>query len=384
MRYRTAAGATALAVTVILLGVTGCGGEGTASVPSDAVPATELGSRDVATVRRAELSTGAVLTGSLHPYRVVKVKAQVPGTVSGVRVDRGTPVRRGQALASINADGIRSQAAGAQAAVAAAESGLALAKQQLESARILYEAGAMSEIDLNGARAAYAAAEAQLAAARAQAAAAGEAAAHTTVTAPITGIVSERFVEGGEAVNPGQELFTVVNSEYLELAGQVPIEDAGRIRPGMEVVFTLDAHPGEEFRGSVDRVEPVANLQTRQVGLYVRLANPDGSLLAGQFATGRIVAERLEDALVIPETAVRGSGEDTYVLAIEDGEVVRRAVVLGPRDRAAGIVAVVSGLSEGEQVIVTPAGTIAPGTRVRIRGAEAAPAPVPAATGEES
>lgn len=160
MRYRTAAGATALAVTVILLGVTGCGGEGTASVPSDAVPATELGSRDVATVRRAELSTGAVLTGSLHPYRVVKVKAQVPGTVSGVRVDRGTPVRRGQALASINADGIRSQAAGAQAAVAAAESGLALAKQQLESARILYEAGAMSEIDLNGARAAYAAAEA--------------------------------------------------------------------------------------------------------------------------------------------------------------------------------------------------------------------------------
>ena len=361
MRNRMLARAVATATSVALLGVAGCGGAaGSESVATEEEVVIELGSQDVATVRRTELSTGAVLTGSLLPYRVVKIKAQVPGTITNLRVDRGTPVRQGQVLATIDADGVRTQAA-------AAEANLALAKQRLESARVLHQAGAMADIDFNSAQAAYEAA-------RAQAAAAAEQAGRTTIVSPINGVVSERMVEGGQAVNIGEELFTVVNTQFLELAGQVPIEDAARIRPGMEVIFTLDSHPGEEFRGSVDRIEPVANLQTRQVGLYMRLPNPGGRLLAGQFATGRIVGERIRDALVIPETAVRGSGSDTYVLAIQGGQVVRRAVTLGPRDATTGLVAVVSGLSEGEQVIAAPSGTIAPGTRVRIRGEQAAPA----------
>src|SRR5690606_13763425 len=127
-----------------------------------------------------------VLTGSLMPYRMVPVKAQVAGTVSEVRVDRGTRVRKGQVLATIDAEGIRGQAA-------AAEANLALATQRLESARILHEAGAMSDIDFNAAKAGYEAA-------RAQAAAAAEQAVNTTIVAPIDGVVSVRQVETGEAV----------------------------------------------------------------------------------------------------------------------------------------------------------------------------------------
>jgi len=346
--------------SIFLLGIAGCGGAGSASVAREGAPVVELGSEDVAVVRRGDLSTGVVLTGSLLPYRIVEVKAQVPGVVSAVRVDRGTRVRRGQVLATIDADGIRMQAAAAQA-------NLALAAQRLESARALHEAGAMSDIDFRGVQAAYEAA-------RAQAAAAAEQAVRTTIVAPIDGVVSGREVEDGEAVVPGQELFTVVNSDTLELAGQVPVEDGARIRPGMEVVFTLAADPGREFRGAVDRVEPVADLQTRQVGLYVRLPNPGGRLVAGQFATGRIVGERLTGVLLVPEGAVRGSGGEAYVLAIQNGQVVRRPVAVGARDRLAGTVAVLSGLAEGEQVLAVPSGTLAPGTRVRIRRGQAAPA----------
>ncbi|HEX6940972.1 MAG TPA: efflux RND transporter periplasmic adaptor subunit [Longimicrobiales bacterium] len=371
MRYgvvKGAAGSTVLAA--LLLSVAGCGGESgnAAEVVPEEQAVVVLGESDVAVATRRDISAGVVLTGSLMPYRVVPLKAQVPGTVSSVKADRGTRVRKGQVLATIDADGIRTQAAAAQA-------NLALAEQRLESARVLHEAGAMSDIDFNSARAAYEAA-------RAQAAAASEQAVRTTIVAPLDGVVSERMVEAGEAVNLGQEMFTVVNTERLELAGQVPIEAAGRIRPGMPVVFTLDAYPGRELRGTVDRVEPMADLRTRQVGVYVQLPNPGGELVAGQFATGRIVGERAAGALVVPEVAVRGDGADTFVFVIEGGRIVRRAVETGIRDAEAGLVSIVSGVAEGELVVAAPAVDLEPGTPVRVSGGAGTSAPQASSSGE--
>jgi RND family efflux transporter MFP subunit len=363
-------------------GLAGCGRGGSAATAgqgSDVVVA--LGARDVAEARIGEVNAGVSLTGSLQPYRVVNIFAQVPGTVAGIRFDRGERVERGAVLASIEADGIRSQATGAQAAVAAAEAGLALAVRQLESARTLFEAGAMSELDLRGAEASHAAAQAQLAAARAQAAGAGESARRATVAAPITGVISDRQVEAGEAVNPGQKLFTVVNAEILELAGQVPVESAGWLRAGLPVVFELKSLPGQTFRGEVARVDPVADGGTRQVGVYVRLPNPGGRIVGGQFATGRVVGERLAEAVVVPEAAVRESGGESYLLVIEGGTVVRRQVELGMRDVAQGVVAIASGVRAGELVLAAPGATLPPGTKVRVNGAPVVPLDSPAGEG---
>jgi RND family efflux transporter MFP subunit len=357
-----------------LVTVAACGGseaaEGSSAGEQSALV---LGAGDVAVAQRSEIAGGVVLTGSLNPYRVVDVRAQVPGTVTGLRVDRGQAVSQGAVMASLSAQGIRSQASGAQAGVAAAEANLALARRQLESARTLYEAGAMSEIDYRAAHTGFVAAQAQLAAARAQAATAGEAAGHTTIRAPITGEVSERKVEEGEAVNPGQSLFTVVNTDFLELAGQVPVDQAARIRPGQPVVFSLGAYPGRDFRGEVARVEPTANPATRQVGVYVRLPNKEHSLIGGLFATGRILAETSESAVVVPIAAVRGTEGQNYVWIIENGTAVRRPVTLGARDEAAGVVAIVSGLEGGEQVVISPAEPTE-GARVSTAGTQPAPA----------
>src|SRR5690606_28500825 len=97
---------------------------------------------DVATAHIEELSEGVVLTGTLNPYRIAEVRAQVPGLVSSIRVDRGDGVSTGQVMAVLDAQGIRSGAAGARAQVAAAEANVALARQRYESSRKLYEAGA--------------------------------------------------------------------------------------------------------------------------------------------------------------------------------------------------------------------------------------------------
>jgi RND family efflux transporter MFP subunit len=344
------------------MAVAACGG--TPGEEAEAAPAAAveqrpvLGPQDVAVASRSDLAAGVVLTGSLQPYKVVRVKSQVTGTVRGVRVDRGTPVRRGQVMATIEAAGVRTQAEAARA-------NLALAKQKLEAARTLNEAGAMSNIDFRTAQAAYEAAQAQ-------AAQAEEAEARSTIRAPIDGVVSERSVDGGEAVGMDAPLFTVVNSDTLELSGQIPVDRAAHVRLGAPVTFTLTAAPDRELRGRVARIDPVADPGTRQVGVYVQLANTKHEIIGGQFSTGRIVGEKVENAVVIPELAVRGEGDSTYVLMVSNGRVAKQPVTVGPSDKATGQVAIAKGLEGGEKVIVTPSVQLPPGTQVVLASDEAA------------
>jgi RND family efflux transporter MFP subunit len=366
-------GSAAVLGAVALAGLAACGkGESkSAAAESSADEGVVLGAQDVAEARVEEVGGAISLTGSLQPYRRVEILAQVPGTITGVRFDRGQRVSAGTALGSIEADGIRSQAAGAQAAVAAAEAGFAQATRQLESARTLHEAGAMSDLDFRGAETAFEAARAQLAAAKAQAASTGEAARRATVTAPITGVVSERMVESGEAVNPGQKLFVVVNSEHLELAGQIPVEVAGTIKVGQPVSFELQARPGEEYNGTVARIDPVADAGTRQVGVYVRLPNPGTRIIGGQFATGRIQSGEKKQGIVIPAAALREQSGESYVLVVAGSQLERRPVKVGARDEARGVVAILSGLEAGEKVLASPGATLPAGTRVRLEGVKA-------------
>lgn len=318
-----------------------------------------LGAQDVATAREGDVGDALTVSGPLEPKERVTIRAQVKGTVRELRVDRGSPVTRGQRLARIQAVGVQSQAAGARAQVASAQANLALAEQRLAAARRLITAGAISDDDLRSAVAQQEAAQAQLAAARAQAATSGEAAGYTIITAPISGVVSDRRVEEGEAVDPGDELLSVVNSRTLELAGQVGVADAGRVRVGQAVTFTLDAFPNREFRGRVARVDPVADPGTRQVGVYVELPNEGGRIVGGQFARGRIAtgAGQAVRGVLIPATAVQGAGAGATqgsVLVVEGGRLARRAVTLGERDQSTGLVVVQSGVRAGEQVVVVP------------------------------
>ena len=356
--------------------MTACGGNKAEETAAAEEKPLVLSAQDVASAQLSTIAGGSVITGSLQPAWIVTISAQVPGTVQSLAVDRGVAVREGQVLAVIQAEGIRGAAEGARAGVAAAEANLAVARQRMESAQTLRQAGAMSEIDFKAAAAGYEAARAQVAAARAQAAGAIEAAYSATIRAPMSGVINTRSVQVGENVNPGTEMFQLVRSDELELFGQVPLESAATLRPGQPVIFSIPAYPNREFRGSVARIEPMANPQTRQVGVYVRLKNP-GGIVGGQFATGRIVGQSTQEATVIPEAAVRGGTNDTHVLVVQNGRVTKRTIQVGNTDATSGMVAVTNGLQPGEMVIVAATG-IEEGARVQVGSAPVA-APAPAA-----
>ena len=360
----------AVALATVLAG---CGGGGATAEEArgdtvQAKPEVVLSTTDVATVGTTQLQGGVALTGSLEPYRVVQVKSQVPGVVAGLSVDRGSRVSQGQVLARIEAQGIQSQAGGAAAQVAGAQAALAQAQRQLESSRTLYEAGAMSEISYRAAETQVQAARAQVAAARAASAGASEQASRTRVVAPLSGSVSQRNVEAGEAVSVGAVLLTIVDSRALELRGQVPVDQAAAVRQGQPVEFELNAQPGRTYRGTVSRVDPVADPGTRQVGVTLSLPNPDGTLIGGLFATGRVLTGSTRDAIAVPTAAVRTSGTESFVWVIKNNKVERRVVTPGERDDARGMVSIAQGLSSGEQVVVAP-GEIEEGARVSVRAA---------------
>ena len=334
-----------------LLATAACGGSEEAPAAETApVAAVTLTPSDIATPRQMELSEGVSISGSLEPSQTVVVDAQVGGRLRRVLVDRGTRVNRGQLLAQIEAEGVTSQAASAQAAVISAEANEQLAQQRLEAARRLNAAGAFSDIELGTSETNVRATTAQLALARSQLAAANEANARTSITSPIAGVISERRVESGEAVADGDELFQVVDVSTLELQAQVGVDQAMRVRVGSPVVFSIDAL-GESQRGRVSRIAPRADPGTRQVALAAQLPNPGGRIVAGQFARGRVVTGQAVSGLAIPMAAVSDSAGVAFVFVIENGKLVRRQVTLGARDDAQGLVLVTAGLAATDRLL---------------------------------
>ncbi|MHB8840132.1 MAG: efflux RND transporter periplasmic adaptor subunit, partial [Gemmatimonadaceae bacterium] len=204
-----------LAFTPLLL--TACGG---AKEAARAAPPVVLGPADVAVATTADIGPSVVISGALDPADVVRVRAQVGGTLRDLKVDRGTKVSRGQVMARIEAQGVTSGAESATANVASAEAALAVARQRLDGAKKLFEVGAMSAVDMKTATAGFDAAVAQVAAAKAAAASATEAAERSLLRAPFDGWVSDRLVEDGESVKGEDPVLTVVDPRTLELKGQ--------------------------------------------------------------------------------------------------------------------------------------------------------------------
>ena len=337
----------------------GPGGPGGAGRPS-----VSLASEDVATARRAPIEESVPLTGDLRPIETVDVRARIEGDLTAVYVREGAPVREGQLLAQFEAADQESARQSAIASRAAAQSALSTAEWNLEQGRELLKAGAVPERDVRAAEQAVASARAQLAAAESQVRAASTESRDTRVVAPTSGVLERRFIESGEHVARGAQLFTLVRTDALELAATIPARYASNVRTGQITRFTAD---GRTFEGRVVRVSPTIDPATRSITVYVQVPNPSGTLKGGTFVSGRVVGRSIPQALVIPGAGVRQAENGSpYVYTIEGETVAQKPVQIGIVDDATGIVEITSGLEEGDRVIVGNVGTLGKGMQVRV------------------
>jgi membrane fusion protein, multidrug efflux system len=189
----------------------------------------------------------------------------------------------------------------------------------------------------------------------------------TRVVAPSNGIVERRMVNPGEHVNRNASMFTLVRGDVLELAAAVPERAAQSVQPGQTVRFTAD---GSQFEGRVARISPSVDPGSRSVTIYVQVPNADGRLRAGAFASGRIVSRVVDGALVVPASAIREGreGGPQVVYRVVDGKIDVAEVTTGLKDEAQGLVQVLDGVEQTDQVVVGNVGILGKGMSVRMAG----------------
>ena len=355
----------ALIIFATAVAVAACQGGNAAEADSAAVETSTVGTENIAVVKSGNLQSGPMVSGSLSPEREAQVRAQVGGSVLQTYADQGQPVRAGQTLARIEAGGLQDVFLSARAGVTAAVNNADIASRELARAEKLLAAGAIAERDIEQARRSAIAANAALADARARLATAQKQVRNTVVTAPFSGVVSARAVSAGDVVQPGGELFTVVDPSSMRLEASVPAEYLTQVRVGTATSYTVSGYPGREFTGRVTRINPIADPATRQVRIVVTIPNSGGALVGGLFANGRL-ATQTASGLIVPASAIDTRSSVPAVLRIKNGKVERVQVQLGLRDEGSEQVEIRAGVQAGDTLLVGAAQGITPGTMVKV------------------
>lgn len=323
-----------------------------------------LAPSDIDTVQAKGIADGVPVTGILRPIETIDVRSRLEGDVNAVLVREGQYVHAGDLLASFEAIEMQSAAQSAVADRSSAQTDLQTAIWNLEQTQELFKAGAVPERDVRAAQQSVSSARARLAAAESRLRSASNTSRDTRVIAPASGTVEKRFVERGEHLARGAQMFTLVRNDVLELAAAVPEKRASVIRQGQPVEFTAN---GLSFTGHVARVSATIDPTSRAVTVYVQVPNGNGTLKGGTFATGIVIARNIANALVIPTSAIRQGVEGKLlVYRIVDGKLDEVIVQTGVRDDRAGVIEITSGLNPGDVIITGNVGTLGKGMRVDI------------------
>lgn len=348
------------------IGMVACNKEDGKPPQDNPAPPVLLGPENFTTVQETTLATGPIISGSLTPVREAEVRAETTGPVRETRVEAGQRVNAGAVLARLDDTSLRDAYLSARAALRSADVSLEDAKRDLERDERLYQAGAVSERDLERSRTRVANAEAAQADARARMVSAQEQLEKTTVRAPFPGVVSVREISAGDVVQTGALLYTVIDPRVMQLEATVPADQLQSLKVGTPVEFTVSGYGKRRFQGRIDRINPAVDPATRQVRIYVTIPNRDEGLVAGLFTEGRVESQR-KRALAIPVTALDPRGLSSEVLRLERSRVRRVHVDLGIRDLAAEMIEVESGLAAGDTVLLSSAQGLAEGTLVTVQ-----------------
>ena len=295
-----------------------------------------------AAVTRGDLMVTINATGTVEPEEVIDVGAQVAGRIvafgqdaKGGTVDYGSPVKAGMVLARIDDSLYAADVASAKAQLVSAKAGLQKAEADLfkatqdwKRAQQLGPSEALSQSSYDTYHSTYKSAVAQVAVSKAaigQAEAAFQRAqrnlGYCTITSPVDGMIIDR------RVNIGQTVVASLNAPSLFLLAKdltriqvwvaVNEADIGRIHPGMPVHFTVDAFPGETFRGEVGKIRLNAAMNQNVVTytVEIRTDNQNGRLLPYLTANVEFELEHSVNVLLVPNAALRWMPTDPQQVA---------------------------------------------------------------------
>ena len=374
-------------MAIAAAGAHGCGA--TAS-KAGAVPAMKA---KIVAVEKRELRRDVSSVGSLFAFDEVAVSSEIEGRVDRVFVDLGDRVREGQALVQVSpvelglardqqqaslqatraklgmlegAADVPDPTRTAEAQRAAAD--LSDADSKYRRARSLFDDGLIpkgtldeAEAKFHSARAAYDIAlqtienlRAELRQRKATYALAEKKLGDSVIRAPFPGQVKERAVVVGQYLRVQTPVMVIVRVDPLRVRLKVPERVAGWISIGQQVNVEVEAFPGKTFSGTVARMSPSVDTQTRTLEVEALLKNTDGMLKPGFFAKATIASNQVDSALMVPEAAVRYVFGVYKIFTVKGNKLHEQEVKLG--ERSGDSVEILEGLAAGDTVALAPEG----------------------------
>lgn len=306
---------------------------------------------DTADVTHQKMPRFLTLTGSILADRQSEVAANVAGRVTATYVERGMPVKAGQVIAIVDSKAAGFQAAAAMAQSQAAQTQVALAKQECDRADTLFGQGAIPRSEYDRLKSQCTAQLYQANAAQANADLAGKLAGDTTIRAPIDGIIGERYVSVGEYVQPPTRVASVYTINPVRVSISVPEPAVSLVKEGQSLNLEVSAYPDRTFPATVRFVSPALRTATRDLIIEATAKNEQNELRPGMFTVVRLgVGE--EEQPTVPVDAIRSEGTVKRLFLARNGQAFELIVRTGvTRD---GQVAVFEPLQAGEKVIIKP------------------------------
>ena len=326
------------------------------------------------------------LPGEFQPYLAVPIYAKVSGFVKHVSVDRGSAVKQGQTLATLEAPEMQAQIVEAESKAQALGLQRAEAEAKLAAAQGTYDRlkaasatpGVVAENDVLVAQKTAEAAQAlvrsydnSIKAANAQVQAVRDLSQYLQIKAPFDGIITERNIHPGALVGPGAgvtPLFRLHQVSRLRLVVAVPEALVGAIVQGARVAFTVPAYPGETFYGVVSLAAHDLDPKTRTMAVELEVKNPDLRLAAGMYPEVSWPVRRPHASLLVPPTSIVTTTERMFVIRVKDGVAEWVSVARGAR--IGDLIEVFGPLKEGDTIVRRGSDEIREGTKLQPVGGQ--------------
>ncbi|MBU1701681.1 MAG: efflux RND transporter periplasmic adaptor subunit [Candidatus Eisenbacteria bacterium] len=305
---------------------------------------------EMATVVRDSVSATYTASATLEAERDVDILAKIQGLVEKIHVEEGDYVQDGDILAILDGRELSIQ-------VDKAVSSLNNATTEYERMQSLANRDLASQKALEDARHALQQAESILEEMKLKLS-------YTQIRAPFSGMVTQRFIETGQTINPGHQAFSIADMDPLLTRVYLPEDEIPNIKRGQPVQVRLDSEPDLQLSGRVRQIAPMVDRQTGTVKVTVEIEKCASPIRPGSFARVFITTDIHPLALVLPKRCLVEEAGKRYVFLIEGDTVVVRDVELGYEE--ADRIEIVEGLGEGDHVVLIGQGSLKDGSHVRV------------------
>ncbi len=359
-----------LIIALLALATTGCDQNKSNAEEEVKIPV------EVTTVKLGEVVQSLSYSGDIKAEFEVKVFSKIPDRIEKLFVDVGDEVKKGAPLAKVVATTIEQAVRQAEAGLVAAKAQEANLRVEFERAQRLTNENAMSEQQFDAIKTQYEAVKAQAEQAEAMVKTANSQLADATITAPIAGVIGNRYIEAGDMASPAMPLVTVVQMERVKIIFNATEEDLGRLALGQKALIKVKTYSDIAFEGKVVKISPVLDPMTRMAEVEILINNPDRKLKPGMYAQVEVITGVIENVIVVPRNATiestsmeRINGDDNviknyFVFVVDSSKAQQRKLKVQYVNHR--YVAVDSGIVVGEKLVISGQNNLRDGAAVSI------------------